>query len=47
MMHIMQQNHKLDDEYIATDVCVPISRLSDCIMETQVDLKNTIYLDIL
>ena len=31
---------KPDDEYIATDVCVPISRLSDCIMETQVDLKK-------
>ena len=31
---------KPDSEYIATDVCVPISRLSECIMETQEDLKK-------
>jgi D-lactate dehydrogenase (cytochrome) len=27
-----------------TDVCVPISRLADCIVETQADLKNTTLL---
>jgi D-lactate dehydrogenase (cytochrome) len=27
-----------------TDVCVPISRLADCILETQADLKNTTLL---
>jgi D-lactate dehydrogenase (cytochrome) len=33
-----------DAEYIATDVCVPISRLSECIMETIEDMeKNGLY----
>jgi D-lactate dehydrogenase (cytochrome) len=27
-------------ESIATDVCVPISRLTECIMETQADIKE-------
>ena len=34
------KSSKPDLEYIATDVCVPISRLSECIMETQEDLKK-------
>ena len=34
------KSSKPDSEYIATDVCVPISRLSECIMETQEDLKK-------
>ena len=34
------KSSKPDSEYIATDVCVPISRLSDCIIETQEDLKK-------
>ena len=34
------KSSKPDSEYIATDVCVPISRLSECILETQKDLKK-------
>ena len=34
------KSSKPESEYIATDVCVPISRLSECILETQKDLKK-------
>ena len=34
------KSSKPGSEYIATDVCVPISRLSECILETQKDLKK-------
>ena len=34
------KSSKPESEYIATDVCVPISRLSECIIKTQEDLKK-------
>ncbi|MFK7901368.1 MAG: FAD-binding oxidoreductase, partial [Nitratireductor sp.] len=33
--------YKPNKSYISTDVCVPISRLAECVRETQEDLKNS------